>query len=161
MDWKLAREEDRRMLRRIVALLFAFASLAERLCGLPGPVRGFVLRLLRSAEAIARDFVLGAAQDRGASVPPAFPVIPALQGGDSHADAMRLARSFRTLAVLLDRLADRNSGCRGHYAIPAGCNPAFDWSHAVSHFLVGAGFQRRRQPCCATTQFAVERRDSS
>lgn len=151
MDWNLAVEENRRMLNGIVSLLFAFASLAERLCGLPGPVRCFVLRILRSAEAIARDFVLEVAQDHGASVPPAVLVIPALQNRDSPADAMRLVRSFRTLAVLLDRLADRNSGRRTRYAIPAACGPAVDWSGAISRFLVGAGFRRRRQLCGATT----------
>ena len=39
MDWNLAIEDNRRMLKRIVALLFALAGLAERLAGLPRPVR--------------------------------------------------------------------------------------------------------------------------
>ena len=57
MDWNSAMEDNRRMLKRIVALLFALAGLAERLAGLPRPVRACVLRILRSAEAVARDFV--------------------------------------------------------------------------------------------------------
>ena len=58
MDWNSAIEDNRRMLKRIVALLFALAGLAERLSGLPRPIRAFVLRILRSAEAVARDFVI-------------------------------------------------------------------------------------------------------
>ena len=72
-DWNWAIEDDnRRMFKRIVALLFALAGLAERLIGVPRPVRAFVLRILRSAEAVARDFVLETAQeDRSASFLPA------------------------------------------------------------------------------------------
>lgn len=109
MDWNLAMEEKRRVLKRIVALLFAFADLAERLSTLPRPVRGFVLCILRRAEAVAREFVLDMVDDQGVPVPlPACLAIPALQGGDSPADALRLARSFRLFARLLDRLAGRD-----------------------------------------------------
>jgi hypothetical protein len=104
-----ATEDNRRALKRIVALLFAFAVLAERLCNLPRPVRSFVLSILRYAETIARDFVIDTALDQGAALPPVL-LIPALQDGDTAADAMRLARDFRALAVLLDRLADGNPG---------------------------------------------------
>ena len=48
MDWNSAIENDRQMLKRIVALLFALAGLAERLCGLPRPVRALVLLILAS-----------------------------------------------------------------------------------------------------------------
>ena len=57
MDWNSASEDNRQMLKRIVALLFALAGLAERLSSLPRPVRAFVLRILGSAETVARDFV--------------------------------------------------------------------------------------------------------
>ena len=90
MDWNLAMEEERRVLERIVALLFAFAELAERLCGSSRPVRGFVLLILRYAEAIARDFVLETAVEHGAP-PPVSLVLPLRHGGDSPADAARLA----------------------------------------------------------------------
>ena len=117
MDWNSAIEDNRRMLKRIVALLFALAGLAERLIGLPRPVRACVLLILRPAEAVARDFVLKT-QDHGGSVPlPAF--LDARHGGDSPADAMRLARSFRLLAVLLDRQAEGNCG-RGKHCITPG-----------------------------------------
>ena len=39
MDWNSAIEDNRRMLKRIVALLFALAGLAERLIVVPRPVR--------------------------------------------------------------------------------------------------------------------------
>lgn len=155
MDWNLAMEENRRMLKSIVALLFAFAGLAERLCGLPRPVRGFVLRILRSAEAIARDFVVDTTADQGAPPSPDSLVIPALQGGDSRADAMRLARSFRTLAVLLDRLADRNSRRRKRCITSAASSLA-----AVGRLSTGTRFEGT-QPCFAAACLGVERRDSS
>ena len=148
MDWNSAIEDNRRMLKRIVALLFALAGLAERLSGLPRPVRAFVLRILRSAEAVARDFVLETTQDHGVPAPlPAF--LDALQGGDSPADAMRLAQSFRVLAVLLDWLADRNPG-RGKCCIAPGAMMARLQACA-----------ERRQLFPAAAQLAVERRDSS
>lgn len=94
MDWKLAIKEERAVLTRIVALLFALADLAEsssRRCRL---VRSFVLWLLRPAESLAWDFVVGAE-------PPAalMPIGPA---GDGPADAMRLAENFRDLACELE-----------------------------------------------------------
>ena len=48
-----------------------------------------------------------------------LPLLDALQSGDSPADAMRLAQSFRVLAVLLDRLADRNCGRGKRFIAPA------------------------------------------
>ena len=98
MDWKLAMEEERAALKRIAALLFAFAGLAELASNRSPAVLGFVLWLLRRAEIVARDFV-GDAPD----MPPAgMPLGPA---GGSRAEAMRLAASFRALARLLDRQA--------------------------------------------------------
>jgi hypothetical protein len=94
VDWKLAIDEERAALMRIVALLFSLADLAEsasRRCRL---VRSFVIWLLRPAESLAWDFVVGAG-------PPAalMPIGPA--GGDP-ADAMRLAENFRDLACELE-----------------------------------------------------------
>ena len=92
MDWNLAKEDNRRMLNRIIAMLFALACLAERLTGLPRPVRAHVLQIVRSAEAVARDFVFEA---QGHAAPLSARLdMPALQGGDSPADAMRLAQSY-------------------------------------------------------------------
>jgi hypothetical protein len=94
VDWKLAIDEERAALTRIVALLFSLADLAEsasRRCRL---VRRFVLWLLRPAESLAWDFVIGAE-------PPAAStsIYPA---GDGPADAMRLAENFRDLACELE-----------------------------------------------------------
>ena len=93
VDWKLAIDEERAALMRIVALLFSLADLAEsasRRCLL---VRRFVLWLLRPAERLSQDFVIGAE-------PPAALMPPA---GDDPADAMRLAENFRDLACELER----------------------------------------------------------
>ena len=149
MDWNLAMEEERRVLERIVALLFAFAELAERLCGSSRPVRCFVLLILRYAEAIAGDFVLETAAECGAP-PPVGLVMPRRQGGDSPADAARLARSFLALAALLDRLADRNCGHR-----PRGVTQAGGLLAALASLADATRFERK-QLC-----FAVERLDSS
>ncbi len=112
MDRNGAMEDDRWALKRIVALLFAFAGLAERLCDLPGPTRGLVFWILRCAETIARDLVLDMALEQGVAASPALCLIPALHVGDTLAEATQLAESFRALAVLLDRLGDENPGRR-------------------------------------------------
>ena len=152
MDWNSVSEDNRRMLKRIVALLFALASLAERLTGLPRPLRAFVLRILRSAEAVARDFVLETKQDYG--VPGSLPAcFGALQGGDSPADAVRLAQSLRVLAVLLDRLAEGDLVRRKRPATPAAYT-------IIARLLAGMCLERR-QLSPATAELAVERRDSS
>jgi len=108
VDWKLAIDEERAALTRIVALLFSLADLAEsasRRCRL---VRRFVLWLLRPAENLAWDFVVGAE-------PPAALMPPA---GDDPADAIRLAENFRDLACELECQA------RLAFAIRAGAGQA-------------------------------------
>jgi hypothetical protein len=98
MDWTSAMKEERAALKRIVALLFALAVLAESSSRRSGLVRGFVIWILRRAEAVAWDFVIGAAEAPRASTL----VVPA---GDSPAEALRLAQSFRHLAGELERQA--------------------------------------------------------
>ena len=99
MNWSEAGEENRKALRRLLALLLALADLAERAAGRSRPVRLLVLWLLRPAEEIARDHVAGLTRT-------AFPPAPAtiLHDADGIADAMRLALSFRTLAAALAAL---------------------------------------------------------
>jgi hypothetical protein len=94
VDWKLAIDEERAALMRIVALLFALADLAESASRRCRPVRRFVIWLLRPAESLASDFIIGAE-------PPAalMPIGPA---GDGPADALRLAENFRDLACELE-----------------------------------------------------------
>lgn len=112
MDWKLAMEAERAALKRIVALLFAFADLAERAACRPQAVRGLVLWILRPAAAVARNLVAG-------TPTPA----PLCRIGDSPADARRLAEDFRDLARELDCQAVLAFGvhddCGGHNE-PAG-----------------------------------------
>jgi len=93
VDWKLAMEEERAALKRLVALLLALANLVDCASRRPALVRKFVFWILHHAEGVAWDFVVGE------SVPPA--VMPGC--GDSPAEAARLARSFRALARELDR----------------------------------------------------------
>lgn len=151
MDRKRAMEEERRVLARIVALLYAFAGLAERLCGSPRPVRGLVLLILRYAEAIARELVLDTAAEHGAP-PPVGLVMPRRQDGDSPADAARLARSFRALAVLLDRLADREIG-RRRRGVARAAGPL----SALAGLSAATGFEER----CFAACLGVGRFDSS
>jgi hypothetical protein len=156
MDWNAAMEEDRRALRRIVALLFALAGLADRLCSRSRPVRGLVLAILGYAETIARDFVIDTALEQGAPLAPELFRLPALLGGDSAADAMRLASAFRMLGTVLDRLADGEPVCRGQRiarlcvalaACVAEGRLSADGSHGRHRF--------------APSRLAVGRRDSS
>lgn len=94
VDWKLAVKGERAALMRIVALLLALADLAESTTRRCRPVRSFVLWLLRPAESLAWDFVVGA--ERPAAL------MPIGRAGDDPADAMRLAENFRDLACELE-----------------------------------------------------------
>ena len=98
MNWSEAGEENRKALRRLLALLLALADLAERAAGRSRTVRYLVLWLLRPAEEIARDHVAGLTR----TVLPPAPAIS--RDADGIADAMRLALSFRTLAAALAAL---------------------------------------------------------
>jgi hypothetical protein len=98
MDWIWAIEEERATLMRIVTLLGALAGLAELAANRSPAMRGFVLWILRRAEAVARDFVADGHDAQLASMP----VKPA---GVRPADAMRLAACLRRLARQLKRQA--------------------------------------------------------
>lgn len=100
MDWNLAMEEERAALKRIVALLFALADLAQSASRRSPLVRRFVIWLLRRAETVTREFVAGE--------PEALASMPASAFSDGPTDpdeAMRLALSFRILARELRRQA--------------------------------------------------------
>ena len=99
MDWSADSEGVREQLMRIVALLLALATLAERACFAPLSVRVTVMGLLRPAEQAAWDFILGEA------------AMPEPGGADDDpASAMLLAARFRALAVMLAAFADRFCG---------------------------------------------------
>ncbi|MBO6900391.1 MAG: hypothetical protein JJ864_03510 [Rhizobiaceae bacterium] len=100
MDWKEATEQERAALMRVVTLLLALAGLAECAASRSPAMRGFVLWVLRRAEAVARDFVAGGHNA------PSMPVEPA---GNRPADALRLALSLRRLARQLERQIKRQA----------------------------------------------------
>lgn len=80
---------DTHTLHRIVAVLVALADLAERATERSAAVRGMILWLLRSGEALARDYVAELMWDAAAQ-PEALRFTR-----DSAAEATRLATSFR------------------------------------------------------------------
>lgn len=98
MDWNS--KQDRQALKRIVALLFAFAALAELASSKPRALRAAVLWLLRPAEALGRDFVFRMVGDWGGSI--VRPVQASSLDEPDH--FIRLARSFQALAELLGDL---------------------------------------------------------
>lgn len=104
--------EDRQARQRIVALLLAFATLADRAGTKPRQIRVAVLWLLRSVETIAWEFVIAVAHDSGADPGLAVPAY----AHDIADEAGRLARSFAALAELLAGLA-----CRSPSLSPPGC----------------------------------------
>jgi hypothetical protein len=133
MDWRRAIDEERAALMRLVALLGALAGLAELAAGRSPAMRGFVLWVLRRAEAVARDFVVGG-EDAGIA---SMPVGPA---GCRPADAVRLAASLRALARQLERQARlmlRMRGKRGAGTEPPlfGPRPA---KHGVAMSMLAA-----------------------
>jgi hypothetical protein len=142
MDWKLAMEAERAALKRIVALLFALADLAERAACRSQAVRGFVLWILRSAEDVARNLVTGTPTP-----------VPLYRAGDSPADARRLAEDFRNLArELADELHCQaalayavHDDCGGHNE-PAGfgVRRTLRLGCALS-FMIAPAFQTSRE----------------
>jgi hypothetical protein len=106
MDWKRAVKQERAALMRLVALLGALAGLAELAATRSPAMRGFVLWVLRHAEAAARDFVAD-----GPDAQIAF--MPAEPSGNRPADAMRLATSLRALAWQIERQARLMPGIYG------------------------------------------------
>ena len=92
MNWKAEMGGRVQALKRIAALLFFFAALAERASMRPGPVRPVLIWILRHVEAIASDFVMGRLRlDTPSRI-------------SGPAEAKRLASSFRALAVALEAL---------------------------------------------------------
>jgi AcrR family transcriptional regulator len=98
LGWNREVERNRDVLERILALLLAFAGLADRASSLPAPVRLQVLGFLGLGEAEARNFVVGMAHEFGA---PTEAAAVASAPAD-HAD--RLAASFRALAWVVGAL---------------------------------------------------------
>lgn len=99
MDRKEGNGMNEQALKRIVALLFALAAVADCASGRSRLFRRLMLWLLRPAEAAAWAFVIGALRD----APPPYGPTPALLD-DTPTGLMRLATSLRMLAAILDGL---------------------------------------------------------
>lgn len=94
-------------LQRIVALLIALASLAERAAATPFARRALVLAILRHAESVAWAFALGTpcvstafARNHRQLQCATLPVAP-VGGDDCAAELARMAFSLRLLALLI------------------------------------------------------------
>lgn len=99
MAWKAKTGKEADRLMRIVARLFALADLAERAAGRSFLVRWLVLWSLCHADAAARDFVVDTTSNAaGRRWSPAL--MPPRYGSDP-ADAMYLAASLRSLALIV------------------------------------------------------------
>jgi hypothetical protein len=105
MDWNAQIGRDVRQLDRIGAILLALAGLAERAAGAPGPVRWFVLWILRYAEAVATDFVACSAS--GAACGRSLALRRTVRHGSGPFDAIDLARSLSRLALVTAAMAMR------------------------------------------------------
>ena len=106
MDRTKTTDEHSKALRRIVAVLLALADLAERASGRWPAVRVLVLWLLRSGEAMARDYLAGLTpRSPRQNEPTAVPLTDA-----SPTEAVRLAASFRQMAAALAALAHWSAG---------------------------------------------------
>lgn len=92
MDWQEAIKQEQAALKRIAALLFALAHLAELSAARSAAVRGFVLWLLGRAEVYALDLA-------GLAPFPPF----AGGAGSTPAHARRLAARLRKLARAVQR----------------------------------------------------------
>lgn len=120
-----------RHMRRIVALLFALAALAERAAGCSGPVRHCVLWFLRRGEAVANDYVLALTGQIACATAP----------DPCEDDAIRLATRLRALATALAAFVE---------AIVADISAVARAAQAVATRAAFAGAPR-----------PIERRDSS
>jgi hypothetical protein len=105
MDWDLAIEKEREKLKRIVALFYALAVLADRICSRSRPLRCFVLWIMRPAMEIALDCIADAG-----------PVPEALlqESIDSMAEARRYSRCFRTAARSMKGLLKALDRCEAY-----------------------------------------------
>jgi len=108
MDWLVEMEDERHLLKRVVAAFYLAACIAGLSCIMPQWARAYVLSRLRRIEALAIEIVSNRAKDRGLILHRHnHQIADALSGGDSRAEAMRFARNFRLLAILLDHLIER------------------------------------------------------
>ncbi|MEQ1954008.1 hypothetical protein [Mesorhizobium sp. CN2-181] len=121
-------QDEQETLKSIAVMLLRLAVLAELLCVLPLPLRFLLLPLMRYCEAVAR--ILAAEMAGGAlAMPSAASPGP---DGDSCAQALRLARCLRALALVFGGLqAGRplRGGPAGRLARHA---PALGWDQLTT-----------------------------
>ncbi|MDQ6437372.1 hypothetical protein RB623_25240 [Mesorhizobium sp. LHD-90] len=89
-------ERQDETLKSIAVMLLRLAILAELLCVLPLPLRFLLLPLMRYSEAVARSL---AAEMAGGALAMPSAAVPG-PDGDSCAQALRLARCLRALALV-------------------------------------------------------------
>jgi hypothetical protein len=94
------RRDEQERLRSIAVTLLGLAILAELLCVLPLPLRFLLLPIMRYCEAVARRLAAELAGGAPAMPSAAFPG----SDGDSCAQALRLARCLRALALAFEGL---------------------------------------------------------
>lgn len=100
-------EQERQVLLRIVAVLFALARLMEGVASLPHPVRQVILFLLRPCESRVRRFIIG--------MEPELSAVYSMEQGTSVDDALELAARFAELGQwLTDMINDPVFGWGGH-----------------------------------------------
>jgi hypothetical protein len=152
VEWKAETERD--ILKRIIALLFALAELADRASLSPFPVRGHVLCILRPAEAVIQAFIIDMARDLGMLMPPQAYLTISEQmcapDGDDPADATRLALRLRVLALTLASLAAQaeclDSPFSGRIAAAANVEAALDLLQTLAQLAAHRSQQRAPPP---------------
>ena len=97
-------------LKRLMAILFALADLADCAAGRSWPVRCLVLSILGLAEQAAHAFVTGSADTTHVRSTPSASAMPTPRGS-SPIDAMQLALSFRMLALAVCAMLAKIRSC--------------------------------------------------
>jgi len=165
MDWLVEMEDERHLLKRVVAAFYLAACIAGLSCIMPQWARCYVLGRLRRIEALAIEIVSNRARDRGLQLHRHdHQIADALLGGDSRAEAMRFARNFRLLAILLDHLVEHYPCCETSGI--GGNTPPFTIEyHRAGNLLAtlcrSLADMTGRQMRAATARFRLEPIDSS
>ena len=165
MDWLVEMEDERQLLKRVVAAFYLAACIAGLSCVMPLRARAYVLSRLRRIEALAIEIVSNRARDRGLELHRHdHQIADALSGGDSRAEAMRFARNFRLLAILLDHLVEHYPCCQtsgiGSNTVPFAIE-ANRSGNVLATFCRSLADMTGRQMRHAPMRLAVEPIDSS
>ena len=99
-------------LKRLMAILFALADLADCAAGRSWPVRRLVLSILGLAEQAAHAFVTESARIAPVGSSSSASPVPT-PPGNSPIDAMQLALSFRMLALAVCAMLAKARSCSG------------------------------------------------